>query len=154
MSSIGKWSEFFQTPRQAAENLMPSMASSSAVRRARAKAEVEFRSKEVAADWCKRPSYPGHDRDPPLHWQAGVQYARQIIPAYAVVAMDQFQHPADYEAFLRECECVISLRTHERKLQPYDQVPAKDLPRIQSNFHQLVRAAVAAENARLSLEAC
>jgi len=59
---IGKWSEFFLTPRQAAESRMRAMSSSSVVRKARAKAEVEFRSKEVATDWRKRPSYPGSDR--------------------------------------------------------------------------------------------
>lgn len=151
--STGKWSDFFATPRQAAESRMRAMSSSALVRKARAKAEVEFRSKEVATDWHKRTRPVGHDWEVPPHWQAGVQYASEIIPAYATVALDDFAHPGEFESFLRECESIISQRTHERKLQPYDRAPFKDLSRVQTNFYQLVRAAAAAENARLTLEA-
>lgn len=150
---MGKWSDFFQNPRDAAESRMRAMSSSPLIRKARAKAEVEFRSKEVSGNWRNRPCHPGSDWEVPPHWQAGVQYAREIIPAYATAALDEFEHPGEFESFLRECEWLVSHRTHERKLQPYDHVPLKDLSRVQSNFHQLVRAAVAAENARLSLEA-
>jgi hypothetical protein len=148
-----RWSDFFATPRQAAESRMRAMSSSPLVRKARAKAEVEFRSKEVAADWHKQTRRVGHDWEVPPHWQAGVQYASEIIPAYATLALDEFAHPGEFEAFLRECESIVSQRTHERKLQPYDRAPFKDLSRVQTDFYQLVRAAVAAENARLSLEA-
>lgn len=132
---------------------MQAMSSSPLIRKARAKAEVGFRSKEVGSNWCNRPCHPGSNWEIPPHWQAGIQYAREIIPAYATAALSEFEHPAEFESFLRECEWVVSQRTHERKLQPYDQAPLKDLSRVQSNFHQLVRAAVATENARLSLEA-
>jgi hypothetical protein len=150
---IGSWSDFFGTPREAAESRMHGMSSSPLVRKARAKAEVGFRSKEVAANWRSGPHYPGSDQEIPPHWQAGVQYAREIIPAYGTAALDEFQHPAEFESFLRECEWVVSRKTYERKLQPYDEAPLKDLSRVQSNFHKLVRAAVAMENARLGLEA-
>lgn len=148
-----KWIEFFPTPRQAAESRMRDMSSSSVVRKARARAEVEFRSTEVRADWHNRPSWPASDQIVPPHWRAGIQYAREIILAYGTVALDRFEHPNEFESFIRECEWVIALRTHERKLQPYDQAPFKDLSRVQSNFHQLVRAAVVEESARLGLEA-
>lgn len=151
--SIANWIDFFQTPRQAAESRMRVMSSSSVVRKARARAEVEFRSKEVGADWRKRPSYPGSDQEIPPHWRAGIQYAREIILAYGTAALDEFAHPNEFESFIRECEWVITLQTHERKLQPYDQAPPKGLSLVQSNFHQLVRAAAAGENAQLLLDA-
>jgi len=42
---------FFNSPREAAEAWMRSLAKTASVRKARAKAEVEFRSREVAANW-------------------------------------------------------------------------------------------------------
>jgi hypothetical protein len=151
--SIVNWFDFFLTPRQAAESRMRLMSSSSVVRKARARAEVEFRSMEVRADWHNRPSCPGSDQIVPPHWRAGIQYAREMILAYGTAALDRFEHPNEFESFIRECEWIIVLRTHERKLQPYDQAPLEELSLVQSNFHQLVRAAFSEENAQLLLDA-
>jgi hypothetical protein len=43
--------DFFSSPREAAETRMRSLARKASVRKARAKAELQFRSEEVAANW-------------------------------------------------------------------------------------------------------
>jgi hypothetical protein len=53
----------------------------------------------------------------------------------------------------RDLERALAARTYAAKLQPYDSLPLRKVEYAVANFHQLVRAAVAAETARLGLEA-
>jgi hypothetical protein len=153
---------FFNSPREAAEAWMRSLAKTASVRKARAKAEVEFRSREVAANWRGWRERLGEiiEFDPsrfenhiPPHWQAGLRYAELIIPAYGTAALDEIPKPSEFEKFLRECAWIVAQRTYEAKLQPYDALPLRKIDYAIANFHQVVRTAVAAESARLGLEA-
>ena len=153
---------FFNSPREAAEAWMRSLAKTASVRKARAKAEVEFRSREVAANWRDWRGRLGEmiEFDPsrfenhiPPHWQAGLRYAELIIPAYGTAALDEIPRPSDFEKFLRECAWIVAQRTYEAKLQPYDALPLRKIDFAIANFHQVVRTAVAAESGRLGLEA-
>ncbi|MCL4488884.1 MAG: hypothetical protein M1570_12240 [Chloroflexi bacterium] len=156
------WLEFFRTPRDAAEARMRALASKATVRKARAKAELEFRSEEVAAnwrDWTKRLDELSEfdrsrlERHIPPHWRAGVRYAHALIAAYGAAALNEMELPNKFEAFLRECAGLVAARTYAAKLQPYDSLPLAKIDYAVANFHQLVRAAVADESARLGLEA-
>jgi hypothetical protein len=145
--------------REATEARMQLLSSSASVREARTKAEVEFRSREVSANWRNWKVGLGDyslsriaDIVPP-HWEAGARYAAQIIPAYGEAALDEIRYAAEFEDFLRECAWVVADRTYQRKLQPYDSLLADKIDRAVANFHQLVRTEVAAEVARLVLEA-
>ena len=155
--------DFFSSPREAAEARMRSLASKASVRRARAKAELEFRSQEVGANWRTwkerlnetsgfSPSLV--ESHVPPHWRAGVRYAQAIISAHGAAALQDIQlPPSKFEAFVRECAFVVAARTYSAKLQPYDSLPLRKVDYAVASFHQLVRAAVAAEAARLGLEA-
>ncbi|MCC6363110.1 MAG: hypothetical protein IT165_06265 [Bryobacterales bacterium] len=141
---------------------MRSLAATATVRKARAKAEVEFRSREVAANWRDWKKHLGElaEFDPmrlenhiPPHWQAGVRYAEVIIPAHGTAALAVIELPNEFEKFLRECVCIVSERTYEAKLRPYDSLLLRKGDVAVACFHQLVRAAVAGESARLGLEA-
>ena len=155
----GRFVDFFQTSRDAAVARMRSLSPRSTVRKARARAEVEFRSREVSANW--RNWMEGIGAYPPSrvaefvppHWQAGIRFASTVIPAYGEAALDEIGHASDFEDFLRECAWVVADRTYQRKLQPYDSLLAGSLDVAVANFHQLVRAAVAGEVAQLSLKA-
>jgi len=138
---------------------MRSLSSSGAVRKARARAEVEFRSREVTANWRNWMHGLG-DCSPfrmadlvPPHWQAGVRFAAEIIPAYGKAALQKIGQADEFEDFLRECALVVADRTYQRKLQPYDSLPVDKIDQAIANFHQLVRTEVAGEVARLHLEA-
>ena len=138
---------------------MRSLSSSAAVRNARARAEVEFRSREVTANWRNWMDGVG-DCSPsrmadlvPPHWQAGVSFASKIIPAYGKAALQRIGQADEFEDFLRECALVVADRTYQRKLQPYDALPVDKIDQAMANFHQLVRTEVAGEVARLHLEA-
>ena len=153
---------FFNSPREAAEAWMRSLAKTASVRKARAKAEVEFRSREVAANWRDWRGRLGEmiEFDPsrfekhiPPHWQAGLRYAELIIPAYGTAALDEIPKPSEFEKFLRECAWIVAQRTYEAKLQPYDALPLRKIDYAIANFHQVVRTAVATESGRLGLEA-
>ena len=138
---------------------MRSLASSVAVQKARAMAEVEFRSCEVSANWRNwmdglGDCYPFHIAAiVPPHWEAGVRFAARIIPAYGEAALHEIRQAAEFEDFLRECAFVVADRTYQRKLQPYDSLPVDKIDQAVANFHQLVRTEVAGEVARLHLEA-
>ena len=141
---------------------MRALASKATVRKARAKAELEFRSEEVAAnwrDWTKRLDELSQfdrsqlERHVPPHWRAGVRYAHALIAAYGAAALNEMELPNKFEAFLRECAGMVAARTYAAKLQPYDSLPLAKIDYAVANFHQLVRAAVADESARLGLEA-
>ena len=158
----GGFLSFFNNPREAAEARMRSLAKTASVRKARAKAEVEFRSREVAANWRDWRERLGEliEFDPsrcenhiPPHWQAGLRYAEMIIPAYGVAALEEISKPSEFEKFLRECAWIVAQRTYEAKLQPYDALPLRKIDYAIANFHQVVRTAVATESARLGLEA-
>ncbi len=153
---------FFSSPREAAEAWMRSLAKTASVRKARAKAEVEFRSREAAANWRDWRGRLGEmiEFDPsrfenhiPPHWQAGLRYAELIIPAYGTAALEEIPKPSEFEKFLRECAWIVAQRTYEAKLQPYDALPLRKIDFAIANFHQVVRTAVAAESGRLGLEA-
>lgn len=155
--------DFFRNPRDAAETRMRFLSAAASVRKARAKAEVNFRSQEVAANWRDWQTRAGEfafgevpiqirDAIPP-YWQAGVQYACMMIPAYGMAALEEMGNPAEFESFLQECTWIVSERTYLRKMQPYDCNASRSLEYAVTNFHRLVRTAVAAETARLSLEA-
>lgn len=154
--------DFFSSPREAAEARMRSLASKASVRKARAKAELEFRSQEVEANWrnWKERLNEASGFSPslveshvPPHWRAGVRYAQAIISAHGAAALNEIQLPSKFETFVRECACVVAARTYSAKLQPYDSLPLRKVDFAVASFHQLVRAAVAAETARLGLEA-
>lgn len=141
---------------------MRALASKAAVRKTRAKAELEFRSEEVAANWRnwrkRLDELSQFDRSQlethiPPHWQAGVRYAHALIEAYGAAALNEMDLPNKFEAFLRECAWIVAARTYAAKLQPYDSLPLAKVDYAVANFHQLVRAAVADESARLGLEA-
>jgi hypothetical protein len=156
--------DFFSSPREAAEARMRSLARKASVRKARAKAELQFRSEEVAANWRTWKDRLGEVSEfysPSLmeaqvfpHWRAGVRYADAIISALGAAALEDTQLPASkFEGFLRECAAIVAARTYAAKLQPYDSLPLRKVEYAVANFHQLVRAAVAAETARPGLEA-
>lgn len=158
----GGFLSFFNNPREAAEARMRSLAKTATVRKARAKAEVEFRSREVAANWLAWRERLGElaeldpsrlDKHLPPHWQAGLRYAEVIIPAYGISALDEIPQPSEFEKFLRECAWIVAERTYQAKLQPYDALPLRKIDYAMANFHQVVRTAVATESARLGLEA-
>lgn len=158
----GGFFSFFNNPREEAEARMRSLAKTATVRKARAKAEVEFRSREIAANWLAWRERLGEvaELDPrrldnhlPPHWQAGLRYAEVIIPAYGDAALDAIPQPSEFEKFLRECAWIVAERTYQAKLQPYDALPLRKIDYAIANFHQVVRTAVAAESARLGLEA-
>ncbi|MCC6392068.1 MAG: hypothetical protein IT167_15820 [Bryobacterales bacterium] len=158
----GGFLSFFNNPREAAEARMRSLAATATVRKARAKAEVDFRSREVAANWRDWRKHLGElaEFDPirlenhiPPHWQAGVRYAEMIIPAYGTTALAEIPLPNEFEKFLRECVWIVSERTYDAKLRPYESLLLRKGDVAVACFHQLVRAAVAAESARLGLEA-
>ncbi len=141
---------------------MRALASKATVRKARAKAELEFRSEEVDAnwrDWTKRLDELSQfdlsklERHVPPHWRAGVRYAHALIAAYGAAALIEMELPNKFEAFLRECAGMVAARTYAAKLQPYDALPLAKIDYAVANFHQLVRTAVADESARLGLEA-
>ena len=158
----GGFLSFFNSPREAAEARMRSLAKTASVRKARAKAEVEFRSREMAANWRDWRDRLGEmvEFDPSRfenhilpHWQAGLRYAELIIPAYGTAALDEIPKPSEFEKFLRECAWIVAQRTYEAKLQPYDALPLRKIDFAIANFHQVVRTAVATESGRLGLEA-
>ncbi len=155
----GRFVDFFKTSRDAAVVRMRSLSSRATVRRARTRAEVEFRSREVSANWRNWMDglgayLPSRAADfVPPHWQAGIRFAATVIPAYGEAALDDIGHASDFEDFLRECAWVVSDRTYQGKLQPYDSLFAGSLDVAVANFHQLVRGAVAGQVAQLSLRA-
>ena len=147
--------------KHATEARLKSLAHSVGVRKARARAEVTFRTAELkaAADWhWRQPDLDGTmpallDQPIPPHWHAGIRYACAIISAYGAAALNQIQHPADFEEFLRKSVAVVAETTYYRKLAQYDGASATNLRRVFEAFHQHVCAAMVPALRRLSLEA-
>ena len=155
----GRLVDFFQTSRDAAVARMRSLSPRATVRKARARAEVEFRPREVSANWCT--GWKGSEPATLPAWRSsyrpigrpGIRFASTVIPAYGEAALDEIGHASDFEDFLRECAWVVADRTYQRAAALRLTVGrAASMLRV-ANFHQLVRAAVAGEVAQLSLKA-
>ena len=147
-----------RTPGVEADEWMRSLFTRLTVREATATAEVVFHSEESVGDWAESaapsPTPSGHNPRPsvPPHWEAGIRYAHTVSLALLAVAVEETDEPARFESFTQHCVADVAGTTYQRKLHPYDLVPAREMPEILAHFQRLVYSAAAKDLARLKLE--
>ncbi len=121
------------------------------VEAAQAEAEVQFRSEELAANWCECSDFLVA---PLPHWRAGIEYTRRMCLGYGEAAAGHIHKPRESESFLQESVAILSERTYRQKLQPYDGLKIDDaVGRAVAEFHEFVRTAVTRELGELGLAA-
>lgn len=137
---------------------MRSLLTRLTVREATATAEVVFHSEESSGDWAESAapsptsSAPNRRSLVPPHWEAGVRYARTVCLAVLDLAVEETDEPACFESFTQHCVADVAGTTYQRKIHPYDLVPAREMLETLAHFQRLVYSAAAKDVARLKLE--
>lgn len=156
--STKKGGDLPRTPGEEAEEWMRSLATDLAVLESSAAAEIVFHSEASVSDWAEssvqNPKLPGHTAESsvPPHWEAGIRYACTVSLAFLVVAAKETDNPTRFECLTQHCVANVAGMTYRQKLQPYELVPAKELPEILARFHRQVHSAAARTLATLNLE--